>query len=59
MYARMIGIVIGKGLFDRIPLSIYLTRSIWRQILGKPPVMGDLYSYDKDIYNRNIRPSIF
>ena len=48
--ARMMGVVIGKGVFDRIPLGLYLTRCIWRQVLGQTPIMGDLYSYDRDIY---------
>ncbi len=46
----LLGVVIGKALFDRIPLDCFLTRSIWRQICSQEVQLCDFYSYDSDIY---------
>lgn len=50
----LLGIVIGKALFDRIPLDCFLTRSIWRQICSQEVQLCDFYSYDSDMY-RNLK----
>jgi hypothetical protein len=48
--ARLLGMIIGKALFERISLSCYLTKSIWRQVCGKKVREGDFFFYDRDIY---------
>lgn len=52
--AYLLGIIIGKALFDRVPLDCFLTRSIWRQLCSQEVQFSDLYSYDRDIY-RNLK----
>jgi E3 ubiquitin-protein ligase HUWE1 len=48
--AYLLGIVVGKALFDRIPLDCFLTRAIWRQICGQKVELCDFYSYDSQMY---------
>lgn len=48
---RLLGVVIGKALFDRVPLDCFLTRSIWRQVCGQETQFCDFYSYDREMYN--------
>jgi E3 ubiquitin-protein ligase HUWE1 len=50
IFARLLGIIIGKALFERISLNCFLTKSIWRQICNKPVRQGDFFFYDKEIY---------
>lgn len=50
----LLGIIIGKALFDRIPLDCFLTRSIWRQVCSQDVQFCDFYSYDSDMY-RNLK----
>lgn len=50
----LLGVVIGKALFDRIPLDCFLSRSIWRQICSQEVQFCDFYSYDSDMY-RNLK----
>lgn len=47
---KLLGMIIGKALFERISLNCFLTKSIWRQISNKPVHHGDFYFYDKEIY---------
>lgn len=47
IFARLLGIIIGKALFERISLNCFLTKSIWRQICNKPVREGDFFFYDK------------
>lgn len=47
---KLLGMIIGKALFERISLNCFLTKSIWRQISSKPVHQGDFYFYDKEIY---------
>ena len=48
--AYLLGIIIGKALFDRIPLDCFLNRSIWRQICSQEVHFSDFYSHDSEIY---------
>ena len=48
---HLLGIIIGKALFDRIPLDCFLTRSIWRVICGGALTMGDFYNYDRQMWS--------
>lgn len=49
MAASILGVVIGKAIFERIPLNCYLNYTILRQLGGRPLQFNDLYSYDKDV----------
>ena len=46
---RILGVVMGKALFERIPLKCYLNYTILRQLCGQPVQMNDVFSYDKDV----------
>ena len=48
-FVKLLGIIIGKALFDRIPLNCYLHRGIWRRVAGFNVFLHDSYSYDKDV----------
>ena len=45
------GQIIGKALYERIPLQLYLNRVIYKQILRRDVDLEDMYFYDADIYN--------
>jgi hypothetical protein len=44
---ELLGIVIGKALFDRISLNCFLNRTILRQICQQTVLMHDTFSFDK------------
>lgn len=48
--AKLLGMMIGKALFERVSLNCYLTKSIWRQISGKKVRDGDFFFYDREVY---------
>ena len=50
---KLFGKIIGKAIFERIPLNSYLDRSIIKHILGKPIELDDIYYYDKQVINKN------
>ena len=43
---KILGLIIGKALFERISISCYLDRTILRQITGSPVHFEDFYTYD-------------
>jgi len=47
---KILGIIIGKAIFERISISCYLDRTILRQIVGQPIHLEDVYTYDENIY---------
>lgn len=47
--SRILGVVIGKAIFERIPLQCFLNYTILRQLCGQPLQFNDLYNYDKDV----------
>jgi hypothetical protein len=47
--SRILGVVIGKAIFERIPLKCMLNYTILRQICGQALQINDVYSYDKDV----------
>ena len=49
MAAKILGIVIGKALFERIPLKCFLNYTILRQICGQAIQINDVYTYDIDV----------
>ena len=46
---RILGVVIGKAIFERIPLKCYLNYTLLRQLCGQPVQMNDVYSYGRDV----------
>jgi len=47
--AKILGIVIGKAIFERIPLKCFLNYTILRQICSQPIQMNDIFTYDSDV----------
>ena len=47
--AKILGIVIGKAIFERIPLKCFLNYTVWRQICSQPIQMNDIFTYDQDV----------
>lgn len=47
--AKILGIIIGKALFERIPLKCFLNYTILRQICSQNIQMNDIYTYDSDV----------
>ena len=48
-YIYLLGIIIGKAIFDRISINCYLNRTILRQICQQTVLMNDVFSFDKDV----------
>ena len=46
MAAKILGVVIGKAIFERIPLKCFLNYTILRQICSQPVQMNDINTYD-------------
>lgn len=49
MASRILGVVIGKAIFERIPLKCFLNYTILRQLCCQPIQVNDIYTYDKDV----------
>lgn len=47
--AKILGVVIGKAIFERIPLKCFLNYTILRQICSQPVQINDIYTYDIDV----------
>jgi hypothetical protein len=47
--SRILGIVIGKAIFERIPVKCLLNYTILRQLCCQPIQVNDIYTYDKDV----------
>jgi hypothetical protein len=47
--AKILGIVIGKAVFERIPLECPLNYTVLRQLCGQPIQLNDVYTYDRDV----------
>ena len=43
---RLLGIVVGKAVFERTPINAFFDRSIIRHILGQSVMVDDMYFYD-------------
>ncbi len=48
---QVLGLMIGKAIFERISINCYLDRTIARQICCQKIQINDIYGYDKDIYH--------
>jgi len=47
---KVLGLIIGKAIFDRISISCYLDRSILRQICSGAVHLEDVYTYDESVH---------
>ncbi len=45
----LLGKIIGKALFERIPINCYLDKTIINYILGKNNQISDIYYYDENV----------
>ncbi|KAM3128561.1 hypothetical protein pb186bvf_019329 [Paramecium bursaria] len=48
---HFLGQLIAKCLFERIPISCYLDRTLIRQMIGQKVTLSDMELYDKDLYH--------
>ena len=46
---NLVGKILGKSLFERIPLNIYIDRTMVKHILGKNVVLEDLLCFDAQV----------
>ena len=46
----LFGTILGKAIFERIPLTCYLDRTLLRQLSGQKVKLEDISGYDKDFY---------
>lgn len=46
---NLVGRILGKCLFERIPLSLYLDRTLIKHILGQTIVFEDLQYFDTQV----------
>ena len=46
---KILGLIIGKAIFERISINCYLDRTILRQITGSPVFLEDVYTYDEHV----------
>lgn len=47
---KLLGTVVGKCIFERIPLNVYFDRSILKHMLGQSIALEDIYFYDRPLY---------
>ena len=52
--ARLLGTMLGKAIFDRIPVKCFLNRTILRQIANQPVHIHDFFDYDQKLYESYI-----
>lgn len=47
------GVILGKAIFEKIPVSSYLDRTILRQLASRDAHIefADIFGYDKELYN--------
>ncbi|EGR30889.1 hypothetical protein IMG5_121350 [Ichthyophthirius multifiliis] len=50
----LLGKIVGKSLFERIPIKACFDRTIINYILGKNNLISDIYYYDEKLYNSYI-----
>lgn len=49
-YAKVFGYVVGKALFEKVPISLYIDRPLIRSLLGQEVELNDIYAFDKGFY---------
>lgn len=45
----LLGMVMGKAMFDRVSINCPLNKTILRQIAKQPVFLADFYSYDQKV----------
>lgn len=48
---KLVGLILGKAVLERIPISAYLDRTILQLILGNQVSVEDIQHYDDGLYN--------
>jgi len=48
--AWILGVILGKALFDRISIECHLNRTILRQICSSIVFIHDVFSFDKKLF---------
>ena len=45
------GVILGKAIFEKIPINSYLDRTLLRQLLSvnNPITLPDVFGYDKEV----------
>jgi hypothetical protein len=46
----LFGVILGKAIFERIPLNCYLDRTLLRQLCSQKVRMSDVSGYDAQLY---------
>ena len=46
----LFGLILGKAIFERIPLTTYLDRTLLRQICNGSVKIQDIYGFDSELY---------
>lgn len=46
----LLGVVIGKAMFERIPVNCFMDRALLRQLCGGAVQLSDVYGYDTELY---------
>ncbi|KRX03901.1 HECT-domain-containing protein [Pseudocohnilembus persalinus] len=46
----LIGKILGKLVFEKVPINIYLDNTILKYLLGQKVELQDIFSYDKQLY---------
>jgi len=48
--AKVFGLVLGKALFEKVPVQLYLDRTLIRSLMGQEVELEDVYTFDKGLY---------
>ena len=48
---NLFGTILGKAIFEKIPLLCYLDHTLLRQLCGGRPTLADIQNFDKGLYN--------
>lgn len=48
----MFGVILGKAIFEKIPINSYLDRTLLRQLLcvDNTVTLADMFGYDKELF---------
>lgn len=46
----LFGVILGKAIFQKIPIMSYLDQTVLRQLTGRQIVLDDLNGFDKGLY---------
>lgn len=49
--SKLLGTLLGKAIFDRIPIKCFLNRTILRQLASQPVHFSDFFDYDEKMYD--------